>query len=148
MRGVLSLIGEKTGCEAELFLKNPKKYFEGFFSGVSRGGGLSSIERLRLILPAVVLLSSTDGNENAKRIFLFHHYYGLTVPFFQMAAVFFFITTTVRPSPVWANRPPSLPTTPRNVRFVKNGRKKKQQIFSDLLLATRLWDRRRVSSFQ
>ena len=26
----------KTGCEAELFLKNPKKYFEGFLSGVSR----------------------------------------------------------------------------------------------------------------
>ena len=28
--------GRKTGCEAELFLKNPEKYFEGFFSGVSR----------------------------------------------------------------------------------------------------------------
>ena len=26
----------KTGCEAELFLKNPKKYFEGFLSGASR----------------------------------------------------------------------------------------------------------------
>ena len=26
----------KTGCEAELFLKNPKKYFAGFFSGASR----------------------------------------------------------------------------------------------------------------
>ena len=26
----------KTGCEAELFLKNPKKYFEGFLSGISR----------------------------------------------------------------------------------------------------------------
>ena len=36
MRGVLSLIGEKQGCEAELFLKNPKKYFEGFLSGASR----------------------------------------------------------------------------------------------------------------
>jgi hypothetical protein len=29
----------KTGCEAELFLKNPKKYFEGFLSGVSRIAG-------------------------------------------------------------------------------------------------------------
>nr|AMP49272.1 hypothetical protein [uncultured bacterium] len=29
----------KTGCEAELFLKNPKKYFEGFLSGVSRMAG-------------------------------------------------------------------------------------------------------------
>ena len=36
MRGVLSLIGEKQGGEAELFLKNPKKYFEGFLSGASR----------------------------------------------------------------------------------------------------------------
>ncbi len=26
----------KTGCKAELFLKNPKNYFEGFFSGASR----------------------------------------------------------------------------------------------------------------
>jgi hypothetical protein len=26
----------KTGCEAELFLKNPKKYFDGFLSGASR----------------------------------------------------------------------------------------------------------------
>ena len=26
----------KTGCGAELFLKNPKKYFEGFLSGASR----------------------------------------------------------------------------------------------------------------
>ena len=26
----------KTGCEAELFLKNPKNYFEGFLSGASR----------------------------------------------------------------------------------------------------------------
>ena len=26
----------KTGCKAELFLKNPKNYFEGFSSGVSR----------------------------------------------------------------------------------------------------------------
>ncbi|EEX21964.1 hypothetical protein BLAHAN_05325 [Blautia hansenii DSM 20583] len=29
----------KTGCKAELFLKNPKKYFEGFLSGVSRMAG-------------------------------------------------------------------------------------------------------------
>ena len=39
MRGVLSLIGEKQGGEAELFLKNPKKYFEGFLSGVSHMAG-------------------------------------------------------------------------------------------------------------
>jgi hypothetical protein len=26
----------KTGCKAELFLKNPKNYFEGFLSGASR----------------------------------------------------------------------------------------------------------------
>ena len=39
VRGVLSLIGEKQGGEAELFLKNPKKYFEGFLSGVSRMAG-------------------------------------------------------------------------------------------------------------
>ena len=37
MCGILSLIGEKQGGgKAELFLKNPKNYFEGFLSGASR----------------------------------------------------------------------------------------------------------------
>lgn len=138
----------KTGCKAELFLKNPKNYFEGFFSGASRISRVwgrhsptrfpqGQNERKANFGTAVESCSKKLPLSSAA---LVCGYTGLLHQYSDCGGVFcpLFTTTTVKKGAFWQTQrkffyfPCLLPTTIRRCglpKIFENGRKKAVNLF-------------------